>query len=349
VRPVLGSRPGAPVTRGRADASVHPGHGEPVVITRLFMGLGNQLFQYAAGRALALHHDVALKVDLTMFGGTGDGYSGAVPRRYELHRVFAIAPEIASAEEIAGYSFSQPVRKAWVRLWYRRGQLSFGLPYEGPRPIRVSSRVANAVRPFAHQRTYWEPHFRFDRRFFEAEVPVLLYGYWQSWRYLGPYRDQILDELAFAPEVIASAAAGAAAIGGDGSVALHMRLTDRLGPGYRAVPREYYRSAIRALRERHGDLRYFVFSDDPDAAVDLLPDDLEATVVSGALSPSAATDLYLLSSCQHVVVGNSSFSWWGAQLQRRDDRTVVAPTPWHNAGHTDARDLLPPEWIQLPI
>ena len=63
-------------------------------------------------------------------------------------------------------------------------------------------------------------------------------------------------------------------------------------------------------------------------------------------------DLYLMSLCRHAIVANSTFSWWGAWLNHHEgiaDRVVTAPDPWFSAGDLDATDILPERWTKVSM
>ena len=76
---------------------------------RITMGLGNQMFQYAAGLALALEKGVQLKVDTS-------SYNGYTLRRYELKNFFNIQTEEATQEEIMRYRYDHPVKRVWNKI-----------------------------------------------------------------------------------------------------------------------------------------------------------------------------------------------------------------------------------------
>lgn len=335
------------MTTADADADGPRSTDEATITVNLFMGLGNQLFQYAAGRALALETGAPLQVDVTSYGGVDGPGGGAVVRHYGVARWFAVDPPVITPEDRATYAFTQPVRRAWNKTAYRRRPLRTGLPYELPRPVVASYDLYRLLRPAHRQRMYWEPHFTYDPNFFAARAPVYLNGYWQSWRYLDRHREAIVAELQFRPEVRDPLEAVAAELREAPSVGVHVRLTDRLNPGYEHPTPDYYRRAVDAIRIHQPDATFHLFSDDPDRALGYLPADAHATVVSGQVSRSEGEDLFLLSSCRHVITGLSSFSWWAAQLQPRADRIVVSPSWWHRDGRRLDRDLIPPGWIAL--
>ena len=59
-------------------------------------------------------------------------------------------------------------------------------------------------------------------------------------------------------------------------------------------------------------------------------------------------DMWLMSLCQHHIVANSSFSWWGAWLNRSKRKQVFAPSPWYQAGALRGVDPAPSSWVRIP-
>jgi hypothetical protein len=57
--------------------------------------------------------------------------------------------------------------------------------------------------------------------------------------------------------------------------------------------------------------------------------------------------LRLMSACRHAILANSSLSWWGAWLDGRPGKVVLAPAHWFNARDAEERDLLPPSWTRV--
>jgi hypothetical protein len=291
------------------------------IIVRLIGGLGNQMFQYAAARALALRKGAELKLDVSGFETYG-------LRRYELGQ-YPIAATIASTEELAQFGVVFPVSKV-RRIWAR----VFG------RGDCASS---------AH---YREPHFFFDPQLARQALPLFMDGYWQSERYFADIAPLLLQELTPPAPFEAENAALADQITGSNAVSLHVRrgdyVTNAHTNAYHGVcSLDYYKAAIEHMREHVPSPHLFVFSDDAEWTKANLASDLPTTYVIANPPERGFRDLQLMSLCQHHIIANSSFSWWGAWLNSNPNKIVVAPKIWFSAGDNDTRDLVPSEWVQL--
>lgn len=286
-----------------------------MIITRILGGLGNQLFQYAAGRALAVQNNTELKLDLS-------GFDTYTLRSFELSRLNARF-SIASNEEIDSY-----------------------------KAVTFYQRMMARLSPPAQKRFYKEPFFHYDGRFFLLRAPVYLQGYFQSEKYFEPVAKTLRDEFrfreAFSPPVMAFAKE----LASSNSVALHVRRGDYKNPNalrvHGMLPEAYYQKAITQLMDTAGNnLRFYIFSDDPQAAAKMLalPD---AKTVSGRLTKNHLEDFYLMQHCRHNIIANSSFSWWAAWLNPNPQKKVVAPQQWFGkGGPKDTGDLLPQSWLQV--
>ena len=292
------------------------------IYARLIGGLGNQMFQYAAARALALRQKAEVRLDLSGFENYG-------LRRYELDP-YPIAATIATNEEIE--AFKQPV--AEILRQRARGLLDRVLG-STPRPIH-----------------YREPHFHFDPQLAKQTPPVLLDGFWQSELYFRDIAGILRTELAPRDPLEAENAALAAEIDQVEAVSLHVRRGDYVSNtstnAYHGVcSLDYYRAAITRMREHLVTPHLFVFSDDHAWARDNLKAGVAITYVTVNPSDRGFRDMQLMSRCRHHIIANSSFSWWGAWLNPRPNKIVVAPNRWFAASPNDTRDLLPLEWSRL--
>ena len=293
----------------------------PLIITRLIGGLGNQLFQYSVGRHLAKLNGGVLKLDASGFD------------TYKLHAYalepFALPVEMASREEV----------KRFTRI-------------KSNRLLRrvISHRSSGITR--VGQRSYVdEESFAFDQRVLDLRGSCYLNGYWQSERYFAGIRDELRSELTIRtpPDPANQRMAGIIADGP--SATIHVRLGDYLtNPGTQRIhgllPESYYREAIGTVKDVEPDVRFFLFSDDPAEAIDRLPLlGSNTTVVDINDASRNFEDLRLMTLAKHHILANSSFSWWGAWLRKKEDGMVIAPARWFTDRSRDTSDLLPPDWV----
>lgn len=299
----------------------------------LFGGLGNQMFQYAAGKALAKRHGVQLGFDLSGF--RVDRLRSFSLDRLRVPETMLERDEASASTETAGYFF-----RARRHERINRVMALIGLPR-----LRSSPN------------SYREPHFHFDHAFESLGPHTELFGYFQSERYFSSIADEIRrhfeprEPLGTEARVTADKIAESAL-----PVSVHVRRGDYLQSTTASVhgvlDEGYYRKALAEIEGRVGrspDL--FVFSDDHDAAARVLHfvPPTRITYVQG--DPNKPwEDMALIARCRHHLIANSSFSWWGAWLNYSRDKIVVAPRSWFTQKGLltrDTRDLYPSGWVQL--
>jgi len=297
------------------------------VVTRILGGLGNQLFAYTAARRLALVNNAELLIDHI----SGFRYDTNYQRHYQLDH-FAIPCRKATPSE--RLEPASRVRFSLLRRW-------------------------NALRPFEQRRYIKQQYIDFDSRLLTLNPSSTLYleGYWQSEDYFKDVELQIRKDLRIIPPKDDANQQMAARIQNQVAVAMHIRFFDKpeqIGPTQLAVnnaPGDYYQRAIDEMEQRVPGAHYFLFSDRPDAARARipLPDERITLVHHNQGDLMAYADLWLMSQCQHFIIANSTFSWWGAWLSTNLNKVVIAPgftkydgnTFWGFAG------LLPDRWIKI--
>ena len=192
--------------------------------------------------------------------------------------------------------------------------------------------------------TIEEAHFEFDKNLFEnpPSEDCNLYGFFQSEKWFAHCDDAIRQVFTFKDEYRIAAEEMRNQLGGD-IIAVHVRRTDYLtNPNHESLGLDYYE---RALAEFPQDCEVIIFTDDPEWAKvqELFPDD--RFYVSE--TDCAYTDMALMSLCDYHVIGNSTFSWWGAWLS--NSKQVIAPKQWFGAplGGNDLSDLYCEGWKVL--
>jgi len=286
----------------------------PPVIVHVIGGLGNQMFQYAAGRALAARLGRPLLLDTSDFA------------RYPL-RTFAL-DRFAAPVEQAPRRYRWLVRVGRTPLW----------------PLLPAGLRVLHVREQSHAYQSWPP--------IPTASPVFLSGYWQSERYFAEIADTIRRDFTVAAPPTGRNAALLGEITACDAVAVHVRRGDYVSDPATAARHgvcglDYYTAALERIEAAVSAPRYFVFSDDIPWAREHLRFTAPATFIDhNAAAPWE--DLRLMAACRHFVIANSSFSWWGAWLAEHAaaEKLVIAPRRWFVAAE-DARDLLPPSWVRL--
>ena len=281
------------------------------IISRLFGGAGNQLFQYAAGRALADRLGCALVLDARYIEGStdrGDCFTHYANARFE--RATDLPP--AKSDGAVRYG-----------MWR-----AFGL------------------NPKFHR----ERGLGVNPGFFDLGPNTYLHGYWQSQAYFGHNLDQLHKDLAFTTPLDRANADMAAQIASAAApVSVHVRRGDYLASGsFAACSPAYYTSAVDHLAAQSNQpLTCFVFSNDPAWARDNLDLGYETVVVDINDETTGHFDMHLQSLCAHNVIANSTFSWWAAWLNDSLEKTVVAPKAWFNDPKLINPDLIPDGWVRF--
>ncbi|MBS1565210.1 MAG: alpha-1,2-fucosyltransferase, partial [Bacteroidetes bacterium] len=110
---------------------------------------------------------------------------------------------------------------------------------------------------------------------------------------------------------------------------------------------DYYQRAAELIADVSPDPVFYIFSDDIAWVRENLQLPFPIVFVEGNDEAHAYEDMRLMSRCRHHILANSSFSWWGAWLNGRPDKIVVAPQKWMNNDSIVPKDLIPVSWKRL--
>jgi hypothetical protein len=308
----------------------------PVVVSALSGGLGNQMFQYAAGRSLAVRFRAHLVLDATVFTLPG------------ARRRFALSPYEIDAEVILdGYAHPPPGRMAEYPRTPRllRGPDSDFIGALRRMVGRIGGR-GNRVRKFT---VFREKSFDYDPEFAQLGSQVYLSGYWQSARYFDQIDKLVRGELQLRSAPSGMNAAWLARLQRTCAVCVHVRRGDYLLAAHYdhhgVCSVEYYRQAMQWMRNLVRNAEFFIFSDDWQWSRENLSAD-DAVVVDANDATAAHEELRLMSTCRHHIMANSSLSWWAAWLAKAEGQMVIAPKPWFTK-MADTPDLFPETWLTL--
>lgn len=292
-----------------------------MVISQVIGGLGNQMFQYAVGRALSLKKSEELKLDVSGFAHYG------LHHGFELQRVFNCPAELADKSDVCGVL-------GW-QSW--------------PLVSRIVSRPRYAV--LRRNGFIVEPNFQYWPDINQAPQDCYLVGYWQSEKYFIDNASTIRSDFIFRPPLDTRNKELAAAIGEADAASLHIRRGDYVkNPQTYAVhgvcSLDYYCAAVKYIAERVHSPHFFVFSDDIAWARENLKISFPCQFIGHNQGINSYIDMQLMSLCKHHIIANSSFSWWGAWLNPSLAKIVVAPEKWFADGSA-VDDLFPQGWVKL--
>jgi hypothetical protein len=185
-------------------------------------------------------------------------------------------------------------------------------------------------------------HFQLKKR----KWTQFIYGYFQS--YVWP--EQSLDQLCKIKPVNQSSTLEQyrALAEVEFPLIVHIRLGDyKLENNFGIPSKGYYSEAISQLWGTGRYRKIWVFSDEPDAATQYLPPQhLSEIRWIPEIDASAAHTLEVMRLGKGYVIGNSTFSWWGAFLAYTSNVPVIAPSPWFKTGESP-QALIPPGWKQV--
>jgi hypothetical protein len=289
-------------------------------------GLGNQMFQYAAGRALAIRHRTALNLDLSFMQGDQQGNTY---RAFMLDRLKIVA-EIASPSELP--------------------------PLETDQDRSLLTSIKRGLARRFDRRRRWKVLCEFDNRinssYFSAPDNSYLVGYWQSEEYFKDVSVLIRNEL-LPPESTGTRNLELAVlIGATNAVSIHVRRGDYVhDPVINAVHGvcsvEYYQRCVEEVAKLVRNPHFFLFSDEPGWARDHLEIPFPLTIIDHNTPDRPVEDLRLMSLCRHNIIANSSFSWWGAWLNSHPGKMVFAPKRWFACKDGIPEGLIPGEWTRF--
>lgn len=100
---------------------------------------------------------------------------------------------------------------------------------------------------------------------------------------------------------------------------------------------DYYDRAMALFPNEN----FLIFSDDPEWCKEKFQGNNIQVMDMG----NDIIDFNLLASCKHIIMANSSFSWWAAYLCPNLSKKIIAPAKWYADGIQ--RTVLPKEWLQI--
>lgn len=299
-----------------------------MIIVNLMGGLGNQMFQYAAARHIAILRQTSLKIDTSRFKKL------TLNKEHTVQLTdFRIVAEQATDHEISAYvkresRYSRFLRQLIPLLRRSAEERASAFLYEEPAGSAFKPDILN-IGPDGY-----------------------LIGHFNSYKYFSPIRDVLVREFSPRESVSEEARRVLHQIGTTTSVGIHIRRGDYVtDPNVRKsvdgiITDHYYANAIRHVMSRVTGAHFFIFSNDMPWVLENVKIPARVTYVNSNPPQRGFEDLWLMSRCRHnIVAGGSTFSWWAAYLNENPDKLIIRTEKISNDPmYNHPEDYFPPEW-----
>ena len=281
------------------------------VIVDLAGGLGNQLFCYCFGYAVAKKTNSKFVLDTSM-------------------QDCGIAREL----ELLNFNVDYSDRISYV---YKTGLVDrmFFNKVRKIKSIGIKTRIYQEKEP-----TKFEPET------FEISTDTYFKGNWQTEKYFSEYRNELLKMLVPKYERTQSVKDLVDEMQKCNSVAVHVRRGDYLQIGCQ-LSMDFYDKAILKFHElnQRKNTVFYIFSDDIDFVKQYFgkyEKKIELHYPQYESDNKTLDDLFLMSHCKHIIMANSSFSWWAAWLNQNENKIVICPELGMWSG-----DFYPEKWNKI--
>ena len=268
-------------------------------------GLGNQMFQYAFYLQLQrLYPTQNIKMDIFNF------YGDDIHNGFELDRIFGIIKNECTQEELEELIDYCPIvgNKYKIRnKLYRIKQ------------ILLRKRNSTVI-------------YQTDATIFNSQVLELnfkskiLRGNWINEKYFDLVKNELSDIFCFPTVKDHYNKSVLDDVQQTKSVSVHIRRGDYVESSMISLLDRYYNEAIEYISEKQGKCKFFFFSDDADYVKEHFGHLDNICIVDGNRGSDSWKDMFLMSKCKHNIIANSTFSFWGAYLNKNREKIVIAPS-----------------------
>jgi len=314
-----------------------------MIVVNLKGGVGNQMFQYAVGKTIALKNGAELKIDLTFLQNQRSSKDHTF-REYDLN-IFNIDEDFLTEKDSKSYKIppfcgkvaSKLIAKGVIRERYFHHCPEIGLITTLPKRVSV-------IR---------EKQFNFDPDILKLGDNVYLDGFWQSYKYFEAIESEIRNEFTFKNQFDDINEQLSMEIQSTNSVCLNVRRLDFVSSlntnrFHGVCDMDYFNRSIDIIASRISDFKIYVFSDD----IHWCQENMKTNYPMKIVGPEYAGEKYQyklrhMSLCKHFIIPNSTFGWWAAWLNNNPEKIVIAPKKWFNDSTINTSDLIPEQWIRV--
>lgn len=298
-------------------------------------GVGNQLFQYAFGRYLALRSNAQLFLEVGSFN-----FDFYYQRKFILNN-FKIYSKVSLTNNIFISKLAWKIAK-YKQINSILVQTSLKLFF----PNIIVEKNINQYYQIIDNSIVTSNYFK--------ELPWIFCGYWQNEGYFNEIREILLSEIQVKKISHYNHILEKSILNTENSVMVHIRLNHEISSiddeqintsndnNENVLPISYYLKAIDIIVEKIKSPKFFIFSDNPKKLEKYKEIFLNYNAVFLKNDRGEDyEDVHLMSKCKNHIISNSSFSWWGAWLCRHKYPIIIGPK---NAKYLPS---LPSNWIAI--
>lgn len=302
-----------------------------MIIVKISGGLGNQIFQYATARSIALKFNRKLFIDKSWFNNINRS-EDAEDKNATTKRDFLLN----------NFSIESKILNNFYINWIDRTKI-FSKSYKS---FNVFSSIF--LRNLSY--SYFDSNNN-SIKDIKAAKRAYLIGYWQNNNIIEKYKSSLLNELQLKNGLSDENKIFLKEINNTNSTAVHFRRGDYISKPnssklHVTCSNKYYRDAIEKLGELTTNNNYFIFSDDIEWVKSNIELPINSAYINNEETPHE--DLYLMSQCKHQITANSTFSWWAAWMNPNLNKIVITPKYWYydrSLNRTIIR--IPESWIKI--
>lgn len=289
-------------------------------IVKLWGGLGNQMFQYAFGKTLAIENSKQLYF-----------------HNFNQNKTES---ELDILHFNVGMNF---IKDKDLNIFYLKPNLTYRF-----------LRKLYYLFPWLNRKINVEQSLKYNCNNLLPSEAEYYDGYWQSYKYFEPIKDQITKDFQIKKEKVLNQKKMDEIISTN-SVSVHIRRGDYLSKVnqkiYATCDLDYYSIAINEVQNKTNNPVFYIFSNDLKLAKEALSEIKNSNFIyvdNNHYKDAHIQDFIMMSCCKHNILANSSFSWWAAWLNENTEKYVIAPKQWYKGKLNETiKDLIPSEWIRI--
>lgn len=299
-----------------------------MILIRLMGGLGNQMFQYAFGRRMALANNTELVLDQSLLLDRSQPHELVTHRNFDLDIFNLQSFRWATEAEIFSYNGSA----------------------NAPAVKKVFRKIKNKI---SQKKLIIQQDNEFNPDYFAVKPNVCFVGRWQSELYFNDASKQIKKEFTIKINGSDEIKKYQAVINNCNAVCLHVRRADLItsavfSKSIGVLNWSYYENALTYIREKVTNPVFFVFSDDIEwCKQNVILSEQTYYMDENTAGSKAEGHLYLMQQCKHFIISNSTYAWWGAWLSNELDKQVVYPKNWYKDIKSNNPKMCPTSWKGL--